>query len=178
MVFESPAARSDRGSLYFCRRLNGFPFHLSDSQFRVGHQKMPDQGLKGFCMRSYGGGIDDGNENASVRNLGSVASVAADNPANRGANFPSIFEGSHEVSADVFLCVAAANGEDEEHVGLIQPGPAKPIGVTCVPALIVHSGRELRHVVRGRVGFNLGDLAEIADRMGSMPCATADTKEK
>src|SRR5467141_1786722 len=28
---ENPAARSDRGSLYFCRRLNRFPFHLGDS---------------------------------------------------------------------------------------------------------------------------------------------------
>src|SRR6266403_2953730 len=32
---ENRAARSGRGSLYFCRRLNGFPFHLGDSQFRV-----------------------------------------------------------------------------------------------------------------------------------------------
>ena len=47
------AAKSDRGSLYFSWRLNGFPLHLSDFQFRVGHQKMPDYGLKGFCVRSY-----------------------------------------------------------------------------------------------------------------------------
>ena len=38
--------------LRFRVRLNGFPFHLSNSQFRVGNQKMPDHGLKGFGVGS------------------------------------------------------------------------------------------------------------------------------
>src|SRR5229473_3992959 len=39
--WERATPRPDRGALRFRRGLNGFPFHLSDSQFRMGNQKMP-----------------------------------------------------------------------------------------------------------------------------------------
>src|SRR6266478_3983830 len=39
--------------------LNGFPFHLGDSQFRVRDQEMPDQCLERFRMRSHCGRIDN-----------------------------------------------------------------------------------------------------------------------
>jgi hypothetical protein len=73
---------------------------------------MPDRRLEGFGVRSYGGGIDDGNEYADICDRRRVASVAADNSASRGVNFPRIRKSSNEVSGDIFLRVAV----DDEHI--------------------------------------------------------------
>src|SRR6266404_7402775 len=110
-----------RGYLYFCGNLNGFPFHFSDFEFRVRNQEMPDHRLKRFRVRSYGRRIDDRNKYAGVRDLSGVTSVSADDATNGGANLASVFESAHEVSADVFLSVAATNRKNEDHVCLIQP---------------------------------------------------------
>lgn len=68
--------------------------------------------LEGFGVRSYGRGIDDGNEYAGICDLGSAASLTADKSTNRSVNFPGIRPISHDVPADVFLLVAV----DDEHI--------------------------------------------------------------
>jgi hypothetical protein len=70
-------------------------------------------------VRSYGGGIDDGNEYADICDRRRVASVAADNSTNRSVNFPRRRPCSHEVSANVFLRVAIGDGRGEDHIGFI-----------------------------------------------------------
>lgn len=122
--------------------------------------------------------IDDGNEYANVSDLARIAAVAADDATNSGAHFLGVFESSYEIGTDVFLRVASANGKNEDHVGFIQPRAAKPVGVAGFPALIVHSRCEFGNIVRRGVCFDLSDLAKVADRMGSVPCPSADTKQK
>src|SRR5260370_42056537 len=134
---------------------------------------MPDHRLKRLRVRSYGRRIDDGNKYAGVRDPSGVTSVSADDATNGGANLASVFESAHEVSTDVFLRVATTNGKNEHHVCLIQPRPAEPIGITRIPAFIIHSCGELRHVVRQRIGLDLSNLPKIADRVGSVPCPSA-----
>src|SRR6266403_385100 len=120
---------------------------------------MPHHGLKGFRMRSYVGGIDDGNEYTGVGDLRGVASVAADDPTDSGAHFLSVFECPHQIGANVFPRVAASDGKNEDHVSFIHPTAAKPVSVACVPSLIIHPCGEFGDVVRWRVCFYLGDLS-------------------
>jgi len=68
----------------------------------------------------------DGNEHTGVGDLRGVPSIPANDTANDGAHRLGIIEGANQVGANVFLGVTAADGEDEDHVGFIQPGPAKP----------------------------------------------------
>src|SRR6266851_6302411 len=165
-------------SLHLCWRLNGFPFRFSHFEFRMGNQEVPDHGLKRFRVRSYGLRIDDGNEDAGVRDLSGVTSVAADNATNGGTNLASVFESAHEVSADVLLSIATPYRKNKDHVCVIQPGPTKPIGITRVPALIIHPCSELRCVIRRRVGFDLCDFAEITHGVRRMARPPSNAKEE
>ncbi len=111
-------------------------------------------------MRSYAGGIDDGNEYARVGNLRGVASVAADDATDSGAYFLSVFESPHQVGANVFPRVTASDRKDEDHISFIHPAAPKPIGVARFPAVIVHPRCEFGNIVRRRVCFDLSDLAD------------------
>src|SRR5437870_12209711 len=139
---------------------------------------MPNHGLKRFSMGRYSGRVDYWNEYASVRDLCGVAPVTADHSTNGGPHFLSIFEGSHQVGADVPRCVASSDGKNEYHVLFIQPRSTKPVGVARFPAVIVYPRREFGNIVRRRVCFDLSDLAEVADSMGSVPCPPADHKQQ
>src|SRR5256885_691371 len=126
---------------------------------------MPNHSLKRFSVGRYGGRVDYGDEYTGVRYLCGVAPIAADDATNGGAHFLGIFEGSHQVGADVLRRVAPANGKNEDHVGFIHPTAAQPIRVARIPSLIIYSRGEFGNVVRRRVCFYLRDLAEIADGM-------------
>jgi hypothetical protein len=141
-------------------------------------QEVPDHGLEGFRVRSDAGRIDHRNEDTGVRNLGSVASIASDDAADRCPNLESVFKGTDQVCADVLSGIAAADGENEYHVVLIQPGTAKPIGVTRIPALVVHASREFRDVVGRSVSLDMRDFSKITHGMGSMSGAATYTKEE
>ena len=84
----------------------------------------------------------------------------------------------HEVGADIFLGVSSADGNDKDHVFVVQPAATQPIGVAGIPTFVVHPGGQFRNVVRWRVGFNLRDLAEIAHRVGGMARAAADAEDE
>ena len=103
------AAQSNSSFLHFRLRLNGFPLHLSNFQFRMGNQEMPNHGLKRFGVGRYSGGVDYWNEYAGVCNLCGVAPITAHDSTNGGPHIPGVFEGPHQVGADVLRRVASAN---------------------------------------------------------------------
>ncbi len=124
---------------------------------------MPNHRLKGFGVGRYIRRVDYWNEYAGVCDPCSVAPITADHSTNGGPHFLSVFEGPHQVGADVLRCVASADGKNEYHVLFIQPRSAKPVGVARFPAVIVHPRCEFGNIVRRRVCFDLSDLAEVAD---------------
>lgn len=142
------------------------------------NQKMPDQCLKGFRVRSYGRRTDYGNQYAGVGNLRGVAAIAADNTANSGVHFTRIVQRAHKVGADVFCHVSAADGEDKNHVVLTQMAASKPVRITSLPTIVVYASCQLGNIVRRCVCFDLGDFAEIANRMRGMARTSTDAKEK
>lgn len=142
----------------------------------MGNQEMPNQRLKRFGVRSNGGSVDDGDEYASVSDLRGVPSITADYPTNSGTNFLGVFESPYQVGADVLRRVASANRKNKDHVRFVQPGYTKPVGVTRLPALIVHPRGEFGSVVGRDVRFDLRNLAEVARSMGSVPRPAANSK--
>src|SRR5882724_8429735 len=126
---------------------------------------MPDQRLKRFGVRRYSGFAYDRNQHASVRDLFGKTAIAANDSANRGPYIAGVLKSLHQVGANVVFCVATADGKNKDHVLVVQPGAPKPIGITSVPALVVHACGEFGHIIRGRVSLDLSDLAEIADCM-------------
>lgn|SRR5580704_4414593 len=90
-------------------RLDGFPFHLRDSQFWMGDQQMPDHRLKRLGVGSDGGWIHNRNEYTGIRYLRSETSVATHNSTNNSSDLLSVLQRTHEIGADVRFGVAAAN---------------------------------------------------------------------
>src|SRR6266481_7456611 len=129
---------------------------------------MPNHRLKRFGVGRYSRRVDDWNKYASVCDLRGVAPITADHSTNGGLYFLGVFEGPHQIGADIFRCVASADGKNEYHVLFIQPRSAKPVGVARFPAIIVHTRCEFGNIVRWRVCFDLSDLAEVAGGMRSV----------
>src|SRR6266403_2875665 len=139
---------------------------------------MPNHRLKRFGVGRYVRRVDYWNEYTSVCDLCSVAPITADHATNGGPHFLGVFEGPHQVGADVLRCVASADGKNEYHVLFIQPRSVKPVGVARFPAVIVHPRCEFGNIVRWRVCFDLSNLAEVAGSVGGVTRPAADTKEK
>lgn len=138
---------------------------------------MPDEGLERFGVGRDVGRIYSWDDDAGVCNLSRISAVTADNAANRCASFLRVFERADEIGADVFLGVAAADGEDEDHVGFVEVRSTEPVGVASFPAFVVDASSEFGNVVGRRIGFDLGDLAEVADSVRGM-ASTATNAEK
>src|SRR5260370_7805274 len=98
-------------------------------------------------MGSYRRRIDYRDEYTSVRNLRRIAPVTADDTANSSTHLLGVLERSNQVGANVFLLVATANGDDEDHVVFIESAPPKPISVACFPSFIVHPPCKFAHVI-------------------------------
>lgn len=129
-------------------------------------------------MRSDGAGIRDGHEHTNIGHCPSESAVATHHAANLGSNFFRILQGAHEICADVPLCIATANRKDEDQIRCAQLAATQPIGIHRIPTLVVGSRRELRYIVAGRVCLDIGNLPEVANRMGSMSGSASDSKKK
>jgi hypothetical protein len=158
--------------------LDGFPLGFGGFDFGVGDEEVPDQSLEGFGVGGDIGGVYGGDDDAGVGDLGGEAAVAADYAADGGAGFLGVFESADEIGADIFYGVAAADGENEDHVGFVEMRAAKPVGVAGVPAFVVNAGGELGNIVGGSVGFDLGDFAEVADSVRCVAGAAANTQKE
>ena len=92
------------------------PVPLPDRQLRMGHERVPDDGLERLDerRRRSAGGCDE--HGRRRRAPPSVPPGTADDTVDRGADPPRELDRVHEVHRDVVLTRAAADGEDEERV--------------------------------------------------------------
>src|SRR5262249_23318992 len=73
---------------------------------------------------------------------------------------------------------AAPDGEYEHAVLAAQVAAFEPFDEHGFPALIVGSRRQLRDVVGWRIGFEVGELAKVVDRMPAVTGAAANAQKK
>jgi len=106
------------------------------------------------------------------------AAVLADDAVDLGADRLGELEREHEVHRDVLLAVAAAHGEDEDGVARREARDLEPLGEARVPALVVDARRELGDVVRGRVGLEAADLAEVVDGVARVTRRAAHAEDE
>ena len=123
-------------------------------------------------------GVDRGDDDRHVGDLCRVAAITADDADDAGTALLGKLEGTHKVGADVFFEVAAADGENEERVLLVEPAALEPLGEDAFPALVVGARGQLGNVVGRRVAFQPGDLAEIVDRVRCIGRAAADAQDE
>ena len=75
----------------------------------MANEKMPDHGLKSFRVRGDVHWVDGGNNNANVGDLRGVTTVAPDDSEDAAAAFLRKLERRHQIRADIFLNVPAAD---------------------------------------------------------------------
>lgn len=142
------------------------------------NKQMPDKGLEGLgvrrdCLRIY-----DGNEDADVGQLRCGAAIASDDAGNRRAFFARVPQGGDEIRADVFLDVASANGEYEDHIQRAEPARAEPVAIRGVPAFVVYARGEFRNIVCDGIRFDARDFAEIAGGVRGVAGSSSDAEKK
>ena len=76
------------------------------------------------------------------------------------------------------LQIAAADGENEDHVTAFEPAAFQPVHEHAFPALVVHARGEFRDVVSRGVSLEAGDLAEIVHRVRRVGGTSAHAQEK
>ena len=90
----------------------------------MGDEEVPDDGLEGLAVRGDVGRVDGRDDDAGVGDFGGVTAIFADDGDDVGTDVLGELEGEHEVGGNVFLEVAAADGEDEECIDRLETGAA------------------------------------------------------
>src|SRR3954451_13098364 len=124
-------------------------------------------------MSGYRVGVDHGNEDARVGDLGCPAAVAADDTHDASANLPGELKARNEVRADVASRVTASHRKNKDEIPIAQPAHSKPFCITRIPALVVDPRRQLGDVVGGRIRLEAPKLAEVADGVGRVASTAA-----
>ena len=82
-----------------------------------------------------------------------------------------------EIHPDYYQ-IPAADRKYEERIVRLEPAHLEPLDEDRLPSFIIRSGGELGNVVRWRVSFNPGDLAEIVDRVGGVRRTSPNAQDK
>ena len=82
----------------------------------MGHEEMPDYGLKGLAVRRHVVWVHGRHDHAGIRDFRRVAAVLADDADDACADLLRELERGDKIRGDVFLQVAAADRKDEERV--------------------------------------------------------------
>ena len=83
--------------------LGALPFSFMDFQFGMGNEKMPNDRLEGFRMRSDVLRIHRRNDAARVSYFGRVSAVSSHDSQNGCPHLFRVLEGRYEVRTDVLL---------------------------------------------------------------------------
>jgi len=132
------------------------------------NKKVPDHGLERFRMRSDILGIYGRYDAACVGYFGGVSAVPAHDAQNGCAGLLGVPHRVDDVAADVLFQIAATDGEHQDRVPGAQAAALQPIDKAALPTVVIDPSGQLRHVVRGRVGFHAADLAEVVDGMSGV----------
>ena len=129
-------------------------------------------------MRRHIVGIHDRDENAGVGNFCCVTAVAGDNPDN--FCFPLFCEikRMHDVHAHLFLHVSATNREHHDGIPRSNMVALEPAREYAVPPVVINARGKLGDIVGRSIGLNVGDFAEVIDRVGSVGRGTANAKHE
>ena len=155
---------------------DAFPLGLVHLEVGMGDEEVPDDGLEGFAVRSDVGGVDGRDDDAGVGDFGCVTAVFADDGDDVGADLLGELEGEHEIRGNVFLEVAAADGQDQQRIDGLETGAAEPFDEDGGPALVVGAGGEFGDVGGGGVALEAGDFPEIVYRVRGIGGAAADVE--
>ena len=85
-------------------------------------QQVPHHGLECLGMRCHRVGIDHRYDADGVADLGSVATIAANNPKHLGADGLGILQCADQVRADILFKVASADRENKNCILFPQTG--------------------------------------------------------
>src|ERR1700728_1267316 len=140
--------------------------------------EVPDNRLELFGVRCDGFRRKNGDDQAGIRDVCSVAAIAANDAQDSSADLTRQIEAGNQVHADVAFHIAATDREDEDGIARRETTAAQPVGVAGLPSLVVDAGRQLGDIVGGGVALDAGNLAEVVDRMAGMTRAAADTQKE
>src|SRR5579871_3175307 len=142
------------------------------------NKEVPDHGLEGFAVWRHVARIDRWHDDASVGNLGRVATILPDNADDARPDLLGQLHRGDQIGRNVLLEITPSDGENEKAVLAVQLADAQPLDENARPAIVVGPGRQLRHVVGWSIGLDAGDLAEIVDRMRGIGGTAADPEEE
>src|SRR5580704_12060811 len=114
---------------------------------------MPEDRAKAFGVGGDSVGSKGWNHDAFFGGLARESAVPPYDAEYVGACFGCCFERAHDIDRYVFLAATAAHRENQHAVARTDARAFEPGGKTGVPAFVVGSGRQLRYVVGGRIGF-------------------------
>ena len=144
----------------------------------MGNEKMPDERLKSFGVRSDMRGINRRDDHACIGFLCSESSVASHNTHDACALFLRDLHGVDEIHGDVLFFAAAADGENEDAILRIDLASPQPIRNGSVPTFVVDARGQFGNVVGWAVRFEAAELSEIADSVRGVSRAAAGSDEK
>src|SRR5271168_3972428 len=132
--------------------------------------QVPNHCLELLGVRCHSVSSNCWNDDTCISNLCRVAAIATYHAYDLSTDFFGQFEALHNVGADFFLEIAAADRKHEKGISLTQTATAKNISVGGVPPFIIDSRGELGDVICRGVALDASDLAEIVD---SVTCMTS-----
>lgn len=134
--------------------------------------------LKSLRVRRDRVGGNSGNDQARVCQLRGGPSIPTHNTQDPRARFSRHVNRGNQIGADAMLPVSTAHREDEHTIAFAEPAAAEPVRVAGIPPIVVDPRRQLGRIVRGRVAFDSGNLAEVAGGMSRVSRASAHAQEK
>ena len=129
------------------------------------NQKVPDDRLKRFGVRSDPVRVHHRNEHADIGDLRCVAALPAHDADDTGSNRSRVVESRNDVRAYIPLDAASADREHQHRIARLQAAGFQPRRKHRLPPFIIDSRCEFRDIVCGRIRFHSRKLAKIVHRV-------------
>src|SRR5207249_8792973 len=95
-----------------------------------------------------------------------------------GSNLLGVFQGSHDIRANLLFKVAASNREDKNRVLLLELTHAQPIFKHSRPSFVIGAGSQFRNIIGGGIRFEAHNFPEIVYGMRSVRGAASHAENK
>ncbi len=129
----------------------------------MGNEQMPDDRLKRLGVGRDRFRIDRWDNDACIGHSGGVAAVPANHAGYLGADSFGIFQGFHQIWADVLLEITAADRKHKHGILRDEFADLEPFNKNRCPAFVVGACRQFRDVVGRGVRFDANNLPKVVD---------------
>ena len=139
---------------------------------------MPGGRMKGFRVGSDALFVHGRNDEDGIAHLLRVAAVTTDHSVNFQSLAFRFVDCADQVDADVVGGVPAADRKDKDGVMIAGATDAQPGGKDSLPAFVIRTGRQFRHVIDRGVRLDAAELPEVVDGMTTIRRTSTDSQHE